>query len=61
MTTSSSAESALMPAWFAVTMAVLNAGASVSLLRYGNFPWSLMYFGACLIQIGSLWAIQRGP
>lgn len=50
-----------MPMWFIVTMALLNAGASASLFRRGDWPWSLIYLGACIIQIGSLWAIRRGP
>ncbi len=51
----------VMPVWFLATMVMLNAGASVGFFRQGNGPWSLIYLGACLIQIGSLWAIRRGP
>lgn len=56
-----SSRSSLMPAWFIVIMALLNAGAGASLLRQGNRPWALIYLGACIIQIGSLWAIRRDP
>ena len=50
-----------MPTWFIMTMALLDAGASAGFFRAGNRPWALIYLGACIIQIGSLWAIRRGP
>lgn len=46
------------PAWFIGALLVLNLGASVACFASRNWSWALIYAGAALIQVGSLWAVR---
>lgn len=48
----------MTPAWFILSLLLLNLGACLSFLTRANYPWALIYGGAALIQAGCLWLVK---
>lgn len=44
---------------FVIALLAMNLGACLVFLFRGNFSWALIYFGAALIQTGSLWLTKN--
>jgi len=46
----------MAPAWFITALLILNLGAALAFSSQRNGPWTLIYLGAGVIQLGCLWA-----
>ena len=46
----------MAPTWFMLALLVLNLGAAAAFLTQRNGPWTLIYLGAGMIQLGCLLA-----
>ena len=46
----------MTPTWFMGAILCLNLGAAVTFALESRWPWTLIYAGAGLIQLGCLWA-----
>ena len=47
------------PGWFIAVLLLMNLLAYVSFVGREQWPWAMIYAGATMIQVGSLWLVGR--